>query len=120
MQGRSKKQLYSPYVWTVVMLGILVLSDSVRLLCAQQVGLQFWLLALSTVLIASHITIKFFRFESHISISDFFIFLALLLLGREAAVVIGALETLYASLRITKKPLTMAFNAAAMACSTFI
>ncbi|HJQ23382.1 MAG TPA: EAL domain-containing protein [Blastocatellia bacterium] len=120
MEPRGRKQFYDPYVWTIVMAGGLVLVDAVRLLCVQQVGAPFWLLLLATVLIASHITVKFFRFDSHISISDIFIFLALLLLGREAAVVIGAAESLYSSVRITKKPLTMAFNAAAMACSTFI
>jgi diguanylate cyclase (GGDEF)-like protein/PAS domain S-box-containing protein len=120
MQQRSEKQFYSPYVWAVVMIGALVLVEAVRQLGAQPLGARFWLLGLATVLIAPHISVKFFRVNSHISISDVFIFLALLLLGREAAVVIGAAESLYASLRITKKPLTMAFNAAAMACSTFI
>ncbi|MFL6276380.1 MAG: putative bifunctional diguanylate cyclase/phosphodiesterase [Blastocatellia bacterium] len=120
MEQRGKKHLYGPYVWTIVMVGLLVLVDAGRQLYARQVGSHFWLLLLATVLIASHITVKFFRFDSYISISDIFIFLALLLLGREAAVMIGAAESLYSSVRITKKPLTMAFNAAAMACSTYI
>jgi len=107
-------------MWTVVLAGILVLADTIQQLCSQPLGLPFWLLASATVLIASHIVVKFFRFDTHISVSDIFIFLALLLLGREAAVVIGTTETLFSSLKITKRPLTMAFNAAAMACSTHI
>jgi diguanylate cyclase (GGDEF)-like protein/PAS domain S-box-containing protein len=44
----------------------------------------------------------------------------MLLFGAEAAVLLGATETLISSLRISRKPLTIAFNSAAMACSTYL
>jgi len=120
MEQRESKPYYRPYVWAVVIAGSLAFADSVYHLRAAELGLPFWLLAFSTILIASRIVVKFFRLDTYISVSDIFVFLALLLFGREAAVVIGATESLYSSLKITKKPLTMAFNASAMACSTFL
>jgi diguanylate cyclase (GGDEF)-like protein/PAS domain S-box-containing protein len=84
------------------------------------IGLPFLLLSLLTVTVSSRINIKIPRFQSSVSIADVFIFLAMLLFGREAAVLLGATETLISSLRITKKPLTIAFNTAAMTCATFI
>src|ERR1044071_4586109 len=120
MEQRESKPYYRPYVWAVVIAGSLAFADSVYHLRAAELGLPFWLLAFSTILIASRIVVKFYRLDTYISVSDIFVFLALLLFGREAAVVIGATESLYSSLKITKKPLTMAFNASAMACSTFL
>ena len=46
--------------------------------------------------------------------------LAMLLFDGEAAVLLAALEGLFSSLRITRKPLTMAFNSGSMALSTFL
>jgi diguanylate cyclase (GGDEF)-like protein/PAS domain S-box-containing protein len=120
MKQKKGMGLYKPYVWTIVVIGTLICINSVFLFPFNRVGLSFVLFSLATIIIASRIVVKFFRFISHISISDVFIFLALLLFGGEAAILIGAAESFYSSLRITKKPLTMAFNAAAMACSTFI
>lgn len=120
MKQRKGKQFYKPYVWAIVVSGALICTNSIFLFPLNQFGMPFVLFSLATIIIASRIVVKFFRFDSHISISDVFIFLALLLFGGEAAILIGAAESFYSSLRITKKPLTMAFNAAAMACSTFV
>lgn len=85
-----------------------------------QLGLQFVLLALVTVAIGSRNVVHFFRFDSSVSVSDIFIFLAVLLFGGEPAVILAAIEGFCSSLRITKRPLTMLFNSASMACSTFV
>ena len=120
MERKNRKSLYKIYVSTVVAAGALICANSIVQLPFKQLGIPFVILGLVTVIIASHIVVKFFRFDTHISVSDIFIFLILLLFGGEAAILIGAAESFYSSIRITKKPLTMAFNAAAMACSTFI
>src|ERR1051325_11653940 len=119
MQTKNRKPFYNLYVWTVAASGALICANSITRLPVTQLGLPFVVLALVTVIIASRIVVKFFRFSTHISISDIFIFLALLLFGGEAAILIGAAESFYSSIRITKRPLTMVFNAAAMACSTY-
>lgn len=120
MKLKKGKGFYKPYVWTIVVAGALICINSAFVFPANQFGLPFVLFSLATIIIASRIVVKFFRFSTHISISDVFIFLAFFLFGGEAAILIGASESFYSSLRITKKPLTMAFNAAAMACSTFV
>jgi diguanylate cyclase (GGDEF)-like protein/PAS domain S-box-containing protein len=120
MQTRDRKSFYNLYVCTVVAGGALICANSIVGLPVGQIGFPLVMLALVTVIIASRIVVKFFRFNSHISASDVFIFLILLLFGGEAAILVGAAESFYSSTRITKKPLTMAFNAAAMSCSTFI
>ncbi|HST22024.1 MAG TPA: diguanylate cyclase, partial [Blastocatellia bacterium] len=120
MKPKKGKGFYKPYVWTIVVLGALICINSFFFFPVNQFGLPFVLFSLATIIIASRIVVKFFRFNTHISISDVFIFLAFFLFGGEAAILIGATESFYSSLRITKKPLIMAFNAAAMACSTFV
>ena len=82
--------------------------------------LHFLLLLLVTIALGSRIVVQFFRFDSYISISDVFVFLALLMFDGEAAILLAAMEGFFSSLRITKKPLTMAFNSASMAIATFL
>jgi diguanylate cyclase (GGDEF)-like protein/PAS domain S-box-containing protein len=103
----------------VVVAGVLVCINSLTILSFSNLGLPFLILALVTIFLASQIVVKFYRFNSSISVSDVLIFLTIFLFGGETAILLGAAESFYSSLRITKKPLTMAFNAAAMACSTF-
>ena len=120
MKPKRGKGFYEPYVWTIVVIGALICINSFFFFPVNQFGLPLVLFSLATIIIASRIVVKFFRFNTHISISDVFIFLAFFLFGGEVAILIGAAESFYSSLRITKKPLIMAFNAAAMACSTFV
>jgi diguanylate cyclase (GGDEF)-like protein/PAS domain S-box-containing protein len=117
MQSKRSFKIYS---WIVTGIGAGICLVSAYRLPVSRLGLPFVLLGLVTVTVGSRIMVRFFRFDSCISISDIFVFLALLVFGPEAAILIGSAESLYASRRITKKPLTMAFNAAAMACSTFV
>jgi signal transduction histidine kinase/ActR/RegA family two-component response regulator len=58
--------------------------------------------------------------SGRITVSDTLIFLTLLLYGGAAAVLLSALEGIYASLRISRKPVTILFNAAVLALSTFL
>ncbi|HKY04538.1 MAG TPA: diguanylate cyclase, partial [Blastocatellia bacterium] len=109
-----------PYMVLVIAAGSSVLAFSIATLPVLQLGLPFLLLAAATIGIASRISIKIPSFKSNVSISDVFIFLTILLFGAEAAVLLGAAEAFWSSRRITKKWLTTAFNASAMACSTFL
>lgn len=120
MKTISRREFYKPYVWIVVVCGAFACGNAVLNFPVHQLGVPFAMLALATIVIASRIVVKFFRFNSHISVSDIFIFVALLLFGGEAAILIGAAESFYSSIRITRKPLTRLFNAGAMACSTFV
>jgi diguanylate cyclase (GGDEF)-like protein/PAS domain S-box-containing protein len=115
----ERNQIYKPYVWAVVLVGALICVNSFIHLPRLQLGISAATLALVTIFLVSRIVVKFYRFDSSVSVSDVFIFLALFLFGGETAILLGAAESLYSSIQITKKPLTMVFNAAAMACSTF-
>jgi diguanylate cyclase (GGDEF)-like protein/PAS domain S-box-containing protein len=81
---------------------------------------KFVALSLMTVLIGSRITIKIPGARGNISVSDTFIFLAILLFGVEAAVVLAAVEALCSSIRFTRKVNVFFFNAGVMAVATFI
>jgi diguanylate cyclase (GGDEF)-like protein/PAS domain S-box-containing protein len=103
----------------VVASGVAICLHAAYNLPIRRAGLPFVLLALITIGVASHINIKIPSFKSNVSISDIFVFLSMLLFGSEAAVLVAATEAAVSSLRISKTPLTIAFNSAAMACSTF-
>jgi len=72
------------------------------------------------LLLTSRITIPIPRFSSQISVSDTFVFLALLLYGGPAAVVMGALEAVISSLRFSRRLRTVAFNFGSSAVSILI
>src|SRR5262245_13254159 len=116
----NRQPFTKPYMRLVVAVGAEIVLLSLYNLDPSQLGLQFILLALVTVGIGSRNVVHFFRFDSSVSVSDIFIFLAVLLFGAEPAVLLAALEGFCSSLRITKRPLTMLFNSASMACSTFV
>src|SRR5215510_5628531 len=107
------------YMQIVVAVGLCVLVFSLRRADFSEIGPRFLLLALVTVALGSRIVVQFFRFDSYISISDVFVFLALLFFDGEAAILLAAMEGFFSSVRITKKLLTMAFNSASMAIATF-
>src|SRR6266404_5133092 len=120
LDHKNRDRFMKPYLRAIAAAGAAALLFSLLGLRLSGLGLPFLLLALVTVSLGSRIVVRFFRFDSCISISDIFVFLALLMFDGEAAVLLAALEGYFSSLRITKKPLTMAFNSASMALSTFV
>lgn len=107
------------------MFAVALIGAAVTLMCAYRLPSmhlenKFALLALITVLVGSQITIKIPGGRGQIAVSDTFIFLAILLFGVEAAVVLAAVEAFCASLRFSKKASVLFFNSGVMALSTFI
>jgi signal transduction histidine kinase/ActR/RegA family two-component response regulator len=86
----------------------------------QQLDLRFGIIVAITLLISSRILIPIPRFSSHISVSDTFIFLILLLYGIESAVLVAGAEAFLSSRRFSKKAVTIFFNWGCAVCSTFI
>ncbi|HEX8639255.1 MAG TPA: PAS domain S-box protein, partial [Pyrinomonadaceae bacterium] len=78
-------------------------------------GLVFY--ALLTVVLGSRISVQIPRFNSHVTVSDTFIFLALLLFGGETAIILSAVEAFVSSWRFCNKKITVFSNAAVMAIS---
>jgi diguanylate cyclase (GGDEF)-like protein/PAS domain S-box-containing protein len=104
----------------VALLGAAVIVFCLYRLPLTQLNGTFSLLALVTLLIGSRITIKIPGARGQISVSDTFIFLAILLCGLEAAVLLAAAEALCSSVRFSKKAHVLSFNAGVMALSTFV
>jgi diguanylate cyclase (GGDEF)-like protein/PAS domain S-box-containing protein len=108
------------YLWLVVAAGMSVLVFTARHLPYQRLDLRFLLLALATVCIGSRLSIQIPRVKAHISVSDTFIFLTLLLFGGEAAILLATAEALCSSVRISTRTQVHLFNTGVMACSTFL
>ena len=108
-----------PFMWAVIALGLGAIVFSAASLPLGRLDVSFLLLAL-LVCLGSHGAVRIPRVSGRITVSDTLVFLGLLLYGGPAAVMLSALEGVYASLRISRKPLTILFNAAVLALSTFL
>src|SRR2546429_4999714 len=116
----TRTRLNQIYVVLIIAAGTAVLVYSGLHLTREQLDIRFLLLALFTVLIGPRLSIPIPRVKAHISVSDTFVFLSLLLFGGEAAIFLATAEALCASLRIGCRVRTYLFNAAVMACATFL
>lgn len=106
------------------MSALALLGAGVTLMCAYNLTLslldfRFAVLVLLTVIVGSRITIKIPGAHGQISVSDTFIFLAMLMAGVEGAVLLAAAEALSSSVRFTRKARVLFFNVGVMALSTF-
>ena len=108
------------YMWAIIAGGAFAAALSAYRLPVEQLDLKFALLAVITVVVSSRLTSKIPRLSSHITVSDTFIFLTMMLYGGEAAILLAAVEGLCSSLRVNKKVSTTLFNSAVMVCSTFL
>jgi diguanylate cyclase (GGDEF)-like protein/PAS domain S-box-containing protein len=116
----DKEKLRKRYLLTVALIGAVVTVICVCRMPFALLGSKFAALALITLLVGSQITIKIPGARGQIAVSDTFIFLAILLFGVEAAVVLAFAEAFCSSVRFSKKPAVLFFNAGVMALSTFI
>lgn len=109
------------YVSAVILSGFLVVAWSVRQLIEQPVDLQWFLLAALT-LISGSATVKLPSVPASISISETFVFAAVLLYGPAAGTLIVALDGLVISFWISKRrqePYRAFFNMSAPALSAW-
>lgn len=106
------------YMVTVIVAGIASVCIALFNMDIARADPYLLLLSIFTVAVGSRITVQIPRFKSHISVSDTFIFLVLLLYGGEFAVVLAAMEATASAWRFCNRKITVAFNAAAMAIST--
>lgn len=116
----DKEKLRSRYMFSVALMGLAVTAFCAFRLPFAQLGSRFAALALITLLVGSQITIRIPGARGQIAVSDTFIFLAILLFGVEAAVVLAAAEAFCSSVRFSKKASVLFFNAGVMALSTFV
>src|SRR4026209_1787531 len=114
-----RQQLSGIYMWTVVAAGAAARLYPAYTLPRGLVDGYFLLLTLITAVIGSRIAIRIPQINLNITVDDTFVFIALLLYGGESAVLIGALTGVCSALCISRKPRTVAFGGAAVACAVF-
>jgi signal transduction histidine kinase/ActR/RegA family two-component response regulator len=107
-------------MWLIISFGAAASAYSALHLSLATLDLRFLMLATITLGLGSRLSIQIPRLSSHISVSDTLIFVTMLLYGGEVAVLLAAAEAFCSSLRFSKKALTIMFNPAVMACSTFL
>ncbi|MET0623315.1 MAG: EAL domain-containing protein [Pyrinomonadaceae bacterium] len=103
----------------VIALGAVAAAPVAWLLPVERLDVGFVLLALLTVAVSSRVAVRIPHTTGRITVADTFILLTLLLYGGEAAALLAAAEGVCSSLRISRKALTVLFNAAVMGCSTY-
>lgn len=102
----------------VIVAGALCVLIALSNIDVAKMDFYLLLLAVFTIAVGSRMSIQIPRFKSHISVSDIFIFLALLVYGGEFATILAAIEAAASSWRFCNRKITVVFNAAAMAIST--
>lgn len=117
----QKQTLLRAYQWIIIAIGIIVTGYSLSRLSQSSFDFRYVLLLIVTPLISSRISIKIPHNNTHITVSDTFIFLTALLYGVDAATILAAAEGISSGERISKKkkPVTILFSASVIACSTF-
>src|SRR5260370_656927 len=104
----------------MITVGAVVIMLSLHHLSLAQLDWRFLLLAVITITVASRLSISIPRVKGEITFADTLIFLAILLYDGEAAILLATAEALVSSVRVSTKPRVFLFNAAQMACSTFL
>ncbi len=121
----ANQRYIKPFTFLMVALAAAICSYSAYYLSVKELDAPFLILGGTIIILGSRLTIQIPRAKVHISVSDPLVFLALLVYGGEAAVLLAAAEAFYASLRFRKKGIFIRldgilFNVALMSCSTFI
>ena len=106
------------YRWVIIAAGAVALILSTVWLPAPKFDWRFLILAAVMMVVSSRFSVQIPRVNTNITISDTFIFLVLLMYGGVAGILLAAVEGLFSGLRISKRPLVVAFNSAMMLSST--
>ena len=120
MEAPTRHRLAGAYFKLLIGAGLAALVFSVARLSPAQLDFHFLLLAIITLAVGSRITVQIPRLSSHISVSDTFILLSILLCGGEAAVVLAALDGFSSTLRLSRRAHTYLLNISVTALSTFV
>jgi diguanylate cyclase (GGDEF)-like protein len=116
---RLSENLAGMFMWLVVAIGATACLYVIYNFPPGRIDGYFLLLALVTAVVGSRIAIRIPQINVNITVDDTFVFIALLLYGGEAAVLVGAFAGVCSALRISRKVRTVAFGGAALACAVF-
>ena len=108
------------YVLGVSAVGLAIAAHSLGQLFLQQVDPQ-WLILAALTLLTGAFTVRIPGIPAHLSVSDTFVLVSVLLFGPAAGTIIALLDALIISLRVgrnTREPFRVIFNVSAVALST--
>ena len=120
MNTANKFDASKLFMLSVTAAGLAALAFTVSRVNTADLGESYVIFSMVTLLVASRIHVQIPGLKSHISISDTFVFLAMLLYGGEAGIILAAADGLFSSRKVTKKPITFSFNVAVFTLSTFV
>jgi signal transduction histidine kinase/CheY-like chemotaxis protein len=106
------------YMWSLVTVGAAIALVSIFYLPFAKLDARFIFLCLM-VIASSVIAIRIPRVSGRITVADTFIFLAMLMYGGAAAILLSALEGVAVTLMFSKKLRIFLINSAILATSTF-
>lgn len=115
----SRKGFTETFMWVVIATGSLVLVYCGLRVRTAQLDKLFLPLAVCTVAIISRVTVRLPGVNGRVTMSETLIFLAMLFYGGDVAVLLAAAAALCSSLIISHKPITLAYNTAMLALSTY-
>src|SRR5919199_6289630 len=116
----DKRSITRPFMLALIALGALVCVNSIYHLPSAKLDFGFLLLAAATVGVTSRMTVRVPGVNAHITISETFIFLAMLIYGVEGAILLAVADGIRSALLISRKPITIACNAAMLAIATYV
>src|SRR5215210_4192949 len=117
----NSKQWLESYVRFAIALAVVALVLCLVTMPFAQVDLKFFLLAAVTVFLSARVEIQIPHSDGgHITVSDTFIFLTMLLYGGGPATILSAIESAYSSFRFGGSLRIVSFNSAQMLISTFV
>lgn len=117
---KLRQNIAGVYMWLVVAAGAMTCLYAALTLPPNRIDGYFLLLTVITAVIGSRIAIRIPQINVNITVDDTFVFIALLVYGGEAAVMVGALAGVCSALRISRKVRTVAFGGAALAFAVFV
>src|SRR4051794_12529173 len=93
-----------------IVLGVAALVFTISQADFSELWPNYVIFALATLIFASRVHVQIPGVKSHISVSDTFIFIAILVYGGNAGIFLAGLDTTFSSVKISKTRITYAFN----------
>src|SRR5919112_4262585 len=115
----KRQRLLDYYVWAGIAVGACCVVYAALNMLADALNLKFGVFALLIVLLSGRLSINIPNATGHITVSDTFIFMVMLLYGGAPAVLVAGAEGAYSSLSY-RRPRVLAFNGSIMAISTLV
>ena len=119
-ENPDKKNHLKIYKLSIISLGFAALLFSFYRFDFAAAGYSYFIFCFVTLVTSSLTAVKIPGVKSHISVSDTFVFLSIILYGGEAGILLSALECTIASYKLTKNRFIFIFNIAVYAAATFI